>query len=396
MARLPKPGSDQGKWGEILNDYLSQSHTDTGTFKDSSVGNAQLQTNSIGTSQLQDNSITTPKLADNAISTTKIQDNSIPLAKLQNVGQPNGIATLDASGKLNESQIPDRLSETAITNEITEQVTPLIEQVGTDAQAALDEMIVSGRVVGDDLVLTRGDGTVVSAGDVRGPKGDDGDTGDPGPANVLSVGTVTTLDPAQSATASITGTAPTQTLNLGIPRGLPGVVSSWEYYGPHRPDVPNRFTVDGSPSALAALAWINAAPQGATYYSVDGPEGAWVWRKRGALWVCVDGDTGWIGVSTFLNGWTNYGDGYSPCQVRRRGDNLLGIVGTVQHSPASNLPVFSVEPWGLLDYGSPHLTSAGMYVTDRRNVCTTGSVAVGHLGLQWIPITGTWPISLAL
>lgn len=79
-------------------------------------------------------------------------------------------------------------------------------------------MIVSGRVVGDDLVLTRGDGTVVSAGDVRGPKGDDGDTGDPGPANVLSVGTVTTLDPAQSATASITGTAPTQTLNLGIPR----------------------------------------------------------------------------------------------------------------------------------------------------------------------------------
>ena len=101
-------------------------------------------------------------------------------------------------------------------------------------------------------------------------------------------------------------------------------------------------------------------------------------------------------MSTFLNGWTNYGDGYSPCQVRRRGDNLLGIVGTVQHSPASNLPVFSVEPWGLLDYGSPHLTSAGMYVTDRRNVCTTGSVAVGHLGLQWIPITGTWPILLAL
>ena len=208
MARLPKPGSDQGKWGEILNDYLSQSHTDTGTLKDSSVGNAQLQTNSIGTSQLQDNSI----------STTKLQDNSIPLAKLQNLGQPNGIATLDTSGKLNESQVPDRLSETAITNEIIEQVTPLIEQVGTDAQAALDEMIVSGRVVGDDLVLTRGDGTVVSAGDVRGPKGDDGDTGDPGPANVLSVGTVTTLDPAQSATASITGTAPTQTLNLGIPR----------------------------------------------------------------------------------------------------------------------------------------------------------------------------------
>lgn len=26
MARLPQPGSDSGRWGEILNEYLSQSH----------------------------------------------------------------------------------------------------------------------------------------------------------------------------------------------------------------------------------------------------------------------------------------------------------------------------------------------------------------------------------
>ena len=193
MARLPKPGSDQGKWGEILNDYLSQSHTDTGTLKDNTVGTNQLQTNSITTPQLQDNAITTPKLADNSISTTKLQDNSIPLAKLQNIGQPNGIATLDTNGTLKESQVPDRLSETAITNEITEQVTPLVAQVGTDAQAALDGMVVSGRVVDDNLVLTRGDGTVVDAGDVRGPSGtlsgvSDGNLADPqdGDAPVFS------------------------------------------------------------------------------------------------------------------------------------------------------------------------------------------------------------------
>ena len=65
-----------------------------------------------------------------------------------------------------------------------------------------------------------------------------------------------------------------------------------EYYGPHRPDVPSRFTTDGSDGALAALAWINAAPSGSTYYSVDGPQGAWVWRKRGTTWVCVEGNTG--------------------------------------------------------------------------------------------------------
>ncbi len=136
MPRLPKPGSDQGKWGEILNDYLSQSHKADGTLRDGSVGSAQLRTNSVGTSQLQDSSITTSKLADNSISTTKLQDNSIPLAKLQNVGRPNSIATLDTNSKLNESQVPDRLTETAITNEITEQVTPLVEQAADSATAA--------------------------------------------------------------------------------------------------------------------------------------------------------------------------------------------------------------------------------------------------------------------
>ena len=69
-------------------------------------------------------------------------------------------------------------------------------------------------------------------------------------------------------------------------------LDSREYYGPHRPDVPSRFTTDGSDGALAALAWINAAPSGSTYYSVDGPQGAWVWRKRGTTWVCVEGNTG--------------------------------------------------------------------------------------------------------
>ena len=136
MARLPKPGSDQGKWGEILNDYLSQAHTDTGTLKDNTVGAGQLQNNSVGTSQLQDSSITTPKLADNSVTTTKLADNSVTTAKLAGVGQPYGIATLDTNSKLKEAQVPDRLSETAITNEITEQVTPLVEQAADSATAA--------------------------------------------------------------------------------------------------------------------------------------------------------------------------------------------------------------------------------------------------------------------
>ena len=33
MPRLPHPGQDEGKWGDILNDYLSQSHNPNGTLK---------------------------------------------------------------------------------------------------------------------------------------------------------------------------------------------------------------------------------------------------------------------------------------------------------------------------------------------------------------------------
>lgn len=48
-------------------------------------------------------------------------------------------------------------------------------------------------------------------------------TGDVGPANSLAIGTVTTGAAGSSASASVTGTAPSQTLNLTIPRGNTGV-----------------------------------------------------------------------------------------------------------------------------------------------------------------------------
>lgn len=46
-----------------------------------------------------------------------------------------------------------------------------------------------------------------------------GGIGPSGPANVLTIGAVETLPPGEPATASITGTAPAQVLNLGLPNG---------------------------------------------------------------------------------------------------------------------------------------------------------------------------------
>ena len=33
MARLPTPGGDDGTWGDVLNDFLSQEHNADGTQK---------------------------------------------------------------------------------------------------------------------------------------------------------------------------------------------------------------------------------------------------------------------------------------------------------------------------------------------------------------------------
>lgn len=72
MARLPKPGSDNGVWGDVLNEFLSQSHASDGSLKSGSVGSSQLQDDSVSTAKVQDNAIATAKLADGAITNAKL------------------------------------------------------------------------------------------------------------------------------------------------------------------------------------------------------------------------------------------------------------------------------------------------------------------------------------
>ena len=82
MARLPIPGSDQGQWGDILNDYLSVSLNGDGELKDGSVIKA-----------IPNGSIMARKLAQ-----TYIQANE--------KAQPNGVATLGTDGLVTSSQLP--------------------------------------------------------------------------------------------------------------------------------------------------------------------------------------------------------------------------------------------------------------------------------------------------
>lgn len=155
-----------------------------------------------------------------------------------------------------------------------------------------------------------------------------GPPGDPGPANSLAIGTVTT----GTASASITGTAPDQVLNLVLPPGTPGatgapgapgaVPTSTDYVvvGPGRPDT--------AATTGFTQAQLDAMPVGVEYRSTDGAGvGAAVWRKvpvgyagrTSVGWAVVDGDTGpcYLDSTYFALGATSAGT------IRRIGNRVL-------------------------------------------------------------------------
>lgn len=86
MARLPTLGGDNGTWGQILNEFLLREHNDDGTLKKA----GDIQT-----------ALTTAQAA-------------IPSSQK---GAANGVASLDANGRLTNTQIPTSLD---LTNRIVQ------------------------------------------------------------------------------------------------------------------------------------------------------------------------------------------------------------------------------------------------------------------------------------
>lgn len=80
---------------------------------------------------------------------------------------------------------------------------------------------VTGTAPNQVLNLTIPQGVSGGQG-IPGLTGATGQTGATGPANTLTIGTIATSQPGDAAAATITGTAPTQVLNLVLPRGAPG------------------------------------------------------------------------------------------------------------------------------------------------------------------------------
>ncbi len=95
MARLPQPGGDSGNWGDILNDYLSQTHKADGTLKDNSVGSTQLTDDAVTSDSLASASVAASSIVDGAVGTVKLSDDAVTEAKLADTAVT--LQKLDAS-----------------------------------------------------------------------------------------------------------------------------------------------------------------------------------------------------------------------------------------------------------------------------------------------------------
>lgn len=82
MARLPQPGGDTGRWGEVLNEYLSQSLDASGNLKSDVVTSSQLADGVVVATTIANGAVTANKYADGSITAAKIQDGSLTTAKI--------------------------------------------------------------------------------------------------------------------------------------------------------------------------------------------------------------------------------------------------------------------------------------------------------------------------
>jgi hypothetical protein len=126
MARLPTPGSDNGTWGNVLNDYLLQTLKPDGTLKENAVTASNLAPNSVTNSALASNAVNASIIADGSITETLL-DSALQAkvnassGSVTSVAGKTGIVTLDKSdvglGNIdNTSDATKNSAATTLTN----------------------------------------------------------------------------------------------------------------------------------------------------------------------------------------------------------------------------------------------------------------------------------------
>jgi len=142
-------------------------------------------------------------------------------------------ASASASSASESATLAEQAKQSARASAQNAQISAqTAENAKDDAESARDEILgMSAEAVtlpaGSEATASYADG-LLSLGIPRGntgATGAKGDTGETGATPNLTIGNVETLEPTESATATITGTAENPVLNLGIPQGDTGDVS---------------------------------------------------------------------------------------------------------------------------------------------------------------------------
>lgn len=119
---------------------------------------------------------------------------------------------------VNEQIYIDTLKEAENAKEFANDAKASADAAESEVNRRLTELKDSGQLTGPQGI--QGPRGLQGIQGIQGPKGDKGDKGDTGPVNSLSIGTVTATTGTPSAT--ITGTSPSQTLNLVLKTGATG------------------------------------------------------------------------------------------------------------------------------------------------------------------------------
>lgn len=105
MARLPIPGADDGKWGDVLNEFLKQIHNDNGSLKNNTVTSGALAPDAVDVSALKNGAVVTAAVKDDAITEAKLDAALRTKVNATGGGVHNPTMGGDLSGTASNAQI---------------------------------------------------------------------------------------------------------------------------------------------------------------------------------------------------------------------------------------------------------------------------------------------------